>query len=776
MSPLKNKTPNKLKNLLKRASFYAIACIVICVTLLILLVRIGAFGKLPNDLDLKQIKNNTATEVFSVDNKLLGRYYYQNRTNANIVDIPKAFKDALVATEDVRYYKHRGVDFRSTVRVLIKSVILHRDAGGGSTISQQLAKNLFPRKRHGALTMAVAKVREIFIARRIEKLYSKEEILELYLNTVSFGENTFGIETAAITYFNKKPKNLKLEESAMLVGLLKANTSYNPRIHKEAALLRRNVVLDQMVKYDYLDLQIADSLKKTPIILDYRKLTHTRGPAPYMREHLRLKVREILKDAKKPDGSEYNLYADGLKIYTTINANMQFYAEQAVREHLAAVQKIFDRHWKGREPWRKNLNLAMPQIKSSTAYKRLIDRGMNHKQAIKTMRIKHKTTIFDWQNKEKSVEMSSLDSVLHHFKTLQAGFLAMNGYNGDILAWVGGADYKYFQFDHVISKRQVGSTFKPIVYATAMENGVSPCQLYANDSVVYEEYDNWTPVNSDGKYGGFYSVKGALANSVNTVSVKLLLEKGIDSVIHLAKAMGINAELPEFPSLALGTGEVSLYEMVQAYSVILNRGQKIEPRIIRRIEDAQGNIIYTDPAHGPGGQVLSKDAANKVLAMMQGTVDRGTAKSLRTTYGFTSEFAGKTGTTQNHSDGWFIGMSPTIVVGAWVGGDSPVVRFRNLTYGQGGYTALPIYAKFFSKLYRDPVYKYLKAASFNIPQKVQEELDCEDFSDKGEGIVFDISKIKETGVGEFIKGIFGRKKRNKKRNARHGYDKDTLGQ
>lgn len=752
-------TTYSFKRILKKLVLYSFLAGVIILLIFISLVRIGAFGKLPNEIDIKQINNNTATEVFSVDNKLLGRYYYQNRTNATLAEIPEELINALVATEDVRYFKHKGVDFRSTIRVIIKSILLFdKSAGGGSTITQQLAKNLFPRKNYGVFTLPVAKVKEIIIARRIENIYTKDEILIMYLNTVSFGENTYGIETAALVYFNKTPQELRLEEAAILIGLLKANTSYNPRIHKEAAIKRRNVVLNQLSKYKYISKTESDSIKSLPVKLNYRKLTHNEGPAPYLREHLRHKVTEILKDARKPGGSTYNLYADGLRIYTTVNFNMQNYAEESVKEHMSALQKVFDAHWKGKEPWHKNNAVADLQIKQSKKYSSLVNTGASHAEAIEAMKVKHQTEIFDWNGTIDTL-VSSLDSVLHHFKTLQTGVLVMNAYSGDILAWVGGSDYRFFQFDHVLAKRQAGSTFKPIVYSSALEQGISPCKFYENDSVVYESYDDWTPQNANGKYGGFYSVKGALANSVNTVSVKLLMESGIDSTIQLAKAMGVVSDLPRVPSLALGVGEVSLYEMVQSYCVILNKGYAVNPRLIRRIEDANGNIIYSDPAHPLGDSVISKETAQRILAMMQGTVNHGTAKSLRTVYKLQNELAGKTGTTQNHTDGWFIGMNPNLVVGVWVGGDSPVVRFRNLGYGQGGYTALPIYAKFYQKLYKDPLYKYLQNASFNIPQAIYNDLNCENFSEnkKVENFYFEV--FKEKGIGEFIKGIFGKKTR-----------------
>ncbi|MBN1116623.1 MAG: transglycosylase domain-containing protein [Bacteroidales bacterium] len=761
MKPPTTKLSKKQKKLILKILLYGLISGIALFFIFILFIRIGAFGKLPTEAELKQIKNNTATEIITVDNKLLGRFYYQNRTNALLDEIPSELIDALIATEDVRFFSHNGVDTRSTFRVLIKSILLfNKSAGGGSTLTQQLAKNLFPRKSFGILTIPVVKTKEIIIAKRIEKMYSKHEILELYLNTVPFGENTYGIETASIVFFNKKPKELQIQETAMLVGILKANSHYNPHNNPEAALKRRNVVISQMVKYKYLTKIEADSLKSLPLELNFRKLTSIEGPAPYFREHLRHEAKKILEKYSKPDGTPYNLYADGLKIYTTLNYTMQNYAEEAVQVHMSKLQETFNKHWKGKEPWKKDPSLAKQQIKQSRIYKNLINSGLTDEQAIEKMKEKHSTTVFSWEG-DRDTTMSSFDSVLYHFQTLQTGVLIMNGFNGDVLAWIGGSGFKYFQYDHVKAKRQVGSTFKPLVYASAIENGKDPCKFYANDSVVYENYDNWTPENSGEGYGGYYSMKGALAHSINTVSVKVLLETGIDSTIRLAKKMGIKSNLPEVPSLALGTGEVSLYEMVSAYSCFINKGRKVEPRLIRRIEDSEGHVIYANKTHTPGDSVMSVETARTILAMMQGTVDRGTASSLRSVYGFNSEFAGKTGTTQNQTDGWFIGMNPNLVVGVWVGGDNPAVRFRTSTYGQGAYAALPIFANFFQKLYKHPVYKYLSNASFQIPEHTYRQLDCVDFREEEMDIFEEFFKIREDDIGDFIKRIFSRKKKKK---------------
>jgi len=764
---VKKKERRNPKKIVIKGFISLVILLFVLIILFVGTVRLGMFGEFPPDKALKQIHHNTATNIYSVDNKLLGRYYLQNRTNELLDDIPESFLEALVATEDVRFYTHKGIDYRSMTRVFVKTILLaDRGSGGGSTITQQLAKNLYPRQNFGFLTLPVAKVKEIFIARKLEEFYEKDEILELYLNTVSFGENTWGIETAALIFFNKEPSTLKIEESALLVGLLKANSNYNPRRNEKAALTRRNVVLSQMYKYGYLNKEECDSLKQLPIQLNYHRLTHDEGLAPYFREHVRQECLKILETKKKPDGTKYNLYTDGLKVYTTLNAQMQKFAEKAMKKHLEKLQQEFERDWQGRAPWEKNVLLAKLQIEQSEPYQLLKSKGLSDTEVLEAMKDKRYTRIFTWDG-EKDTLISPLDSVMHHFKMLQSGFLAMNGTNGDILAWVGGIDYRYFKYDHVKSKRQTGSIIKPVVYASALERGVEPCDFYKNDSVVYADYDNWTPGNSDGEYGGYYSVKGALANSVNTISVKLLLEAGIDSTIHLARQMGIQSSLPETPSLALGTGDASLLEMLQVYSVFINQGARVNPRVIRRIEDADGNLVYTDPVHEPGDSVLSKKTAQKMTQMMKGVVDRGTANGLRTIWKFESELAGKTGTTQMNTDAWFIGMNPKIIVGTWVGGDSPVVRFRNAVYGQGAYSALPVCAYFFQDIFNDPTYNYLKTLSFNLPDSLKSAFDCNDFEESVKIRFKDVLEKEDVSIGDFIKNLFKRDKKKTK-------EKDTI--
>jgi penicillin-binding protein 1A len=749
------------RNLIFRILIYFFSAGIILTFLLFLTVYFGGFGSVPDQDELKQIRNYTASEIYSSDNYLLGRYYVENRTNTSIERVPEFLIKALIATEDARFYDHQGVDTRSTIRVLVKSILLfNRNSGGGSTITQQLAKNLYRRKNFGFLTIPVAKIREILIALRLEKVYTKSEILQLYLNTVPFGDNTFGIETAALVYFNKQTQELLPQESAVLVGLLKGNSYYNPRTHKDAARERRNVVLNQMVRYHYLSKDDANALKALPVSLNYRKIKHDEGPAPYFREYLRKWLDKWADENPKSDGSKYNIYTDGLIIYTTIDYRMQSYAERAAAQHMKQLQKEFDAHWRGKEPWKHDIMLAKSAIVESQRYKILEKKKLGSDELFTELKKPVNTKIFTWEG-EKTTRLSPLDSILHHFAMLQTGMISMESRTGFIKAWIGGIDFRYFKYDHVTSKRQAGSTFKPVVYAAALKHGFSPCDYFANDSVVYTEYDNWMPRNADRTYGGYYSMKGALAHSVNTVSAEIFMETGAREVVELAHNMGIESDLPEVPSLSLGTGEVSLLEMVRAYSVFVNKGYRIEPIIIRRIEDHQGNVIYTRTIEESDEPILSEKTCQQMLAMLEGVVNRGTASGLRTIYGITSHIAGKTGTTQNQTDGWFIGVTPDLITGIWVGGDNPVVRFRNITYGQGSYMAMPIFARYMQKLYSDPVFNGLKSSVFNIPDEILATLDCDDYREKEFDSLKEVLEKTEESIGDFIRRIFSKKKRKK---------------
>ena len=487
-------------------------------------VKWGLFGALPTKQAIADFQNNTASEVYSEDSVLLGKFFIQERTNVSFEDISPNVINALIATEDVRFYQHDGVDRRSLLRVFVKTLLLQDESsGGGSTITQQLAKNIFSRKDYGILTIPVVKTKEAIIARRIEEVYSKEEILALYLNTVPFGENAFGIETASERFFSTSPAKLTLPQAAVLVGMLKATTTYNPRTNPERSTARRNVVLSQMVRYHFLKPQEGDSLKKLPIELHYQYLSHNEGLATYFREHLRQQLLKWCESRNKPDGSPYNLYTDGLKIYTTINSKMQHYAEQATREHMASLQEEFYEHWKDRRPWYRDEGALLKAIYKTKRYKELKESGLTEEEIQEEFKKPVKMKIFSWKGEEE-VSMSPLDSIKHYLYFLNTGFMAMNPHNGHIKAWVGGINHKYFQFDHVNAKRQVGSTFKPFVYAAALESGVKPCDYISNERKVYEEFDNWSPQNADNKYEGFYSMEGGLTESVNTISVNLIMQ------------------------------------------------------------------------------------------------------------------------------------------------------------------------------------------------------------------------------------------------------------
>ncbi len=695
--------------------------------LFVMFVYLGLFGSLPNYAELSKIKQNSASEVYSVDGKLMGRYYVQNRITIDNKDISKYVKSALVATEDSRFFEHEGVDFVSLGRVMVKSILLgDKSQGGGSTISQQLAKNIYPRKRLSFLTLPVGKTKEIFIASRLEKIYTKEEILTLYLNTVPFGENIYGIETASQRFFSKRSKYLNPAESAILVGMLAANTRYNPHRNPELSRKRRDVVLYRMREHGDLTTEQVKKYSAQPVKTKYRKIDRNTGIAPYFRSHVATKIKAILKEEY---GDEFNLYADGLRITTTINSTLQRYAEEAVRMQMKRLQQEFNRHWKGREPWENSPDIYINKLTRSARYKRLKASGRSVNDIMKEMEKSVSMKIFTYDG-EKSVTMSPVDSVKYYLKLLNTGFVAINPHNGHILAWVGGIDHKTFQYDHVTSRRQVGSTFKPIVYTAAMKGGMEPDTYISNERRVYESYKNWSPENHDGEYDGYYSLKGGLVNSVNTISAEVIIRTGVSEVVELAEEMGITSPIPKVPSIALGTAELSLLEMVRAYATFPNYGKPVETVEILKIEDRRGNILWEQERSVEEEQVYDDRVAFSIIDMMRGVVERGTGKGLRNTFGLKSEMGGKTGTTQNNSDGWFIGFTPGIVAGAWVGNDNPAIHFRSTYLGQGAHTALPIFARFMQKTERNPeFYDYTAGSFYPLPHNLAMQLSVPDFSE-----------------------------------------------
>ena len=693
----------------------------------------GFFGELPTYGELSRIQNHIASEVYSDDDVLLRKYYVENRVNADFDEIPLPIIHALVATEDARYFEHSGIDFWAWGRVMVKSILLQNESGGGgSTISQQLVKNLYGRREYVAFSMMVNKLKETFIARRLEKIYSKEDLLKLYLNTVPFGDNIFGIKVAAQHFFSKAPRDLTIEEGAVLIGMLKANSFFHPVRYPDRALQRRNVVLQQMTKYGYLTPEKRDSLTLIPLVIKSSDI-EARQSALYFTEHLRLEVNQLLKNYKKENGESYDLYRDGLKIYTTIDSRLQRYAEKAVNEHLADLQLAYYKEWKTGTPWKKKQVLT-DAIEQSARYQALKRKGYPAAVIDSIFQDSIDMTVYHWKDGGTiRRRLSPLDSIKYYLTLLNAGFLAMEPQTGALKAWVGGVNYQHFQYDHVKSRRQVGSIFKPIVYAQALRKGVLPCEYTENQLVTYVNYNDWQPSNSNNKYGGVYSMEGALTHSVNTIAVDMLLRAGMDSVQWLAEKMGMDGDIPIVPSMALGTMNGSLYDMIQVYGTFLNDGRRPEHYYIKRIENNQGKTIATfDPPQNTDIEpVLSAQHARMMIEMLTAVVDSGTARRLRYEYGLYQKIAGKTGTTQNHADGWFIGMIPNLVAGAWVGGELPVIHFKTLHRGQGAHTALPIWGKFMQQVNKDAQFSSWRKQAFKkLNADMEAYLNCPPFLDE----------------------------------------------
>jgi penicillin-binding protein 1A len=699
---------------IKKWSLRSLAVLILLPFIFFLLVYFGAFGKLHSKEELKNIQNYLATDVYSEDGKVLGKYYWENRSITDYKHIPHFLVETLIATEDARFYEHNGVDTKGLLRVFFKSLLMgNKNSGGGSTIGQQLAKNLFKRQSYGILTMPVNKIKEAIYAVRFNSVYTQDEILALYLNTVAIGEDTYGVKNAALRFFSKAPDSLTIEEGAVLIGMLKSPTLFNPRLHPDKSLVRRNVVINNLAERGYIQQEIADSLKQIPLNLHYKNTGMYGDVAPYFLIHTEQLATTILDTVRKENGEKYNIYTDGLKIYTTIDYQLQQHAVEAMQKHMKDLQKLFDNYYKNSNPWGRKSSVISNAVKSSKRYKALVEAGVKEEEIAKIFKQKNELEIFDWDGGHKT-SLSPLDSIKYYMKVLHTGFLAMDPFNGNIKVWVGGNDYNFFQYDHVTSTRQVGSTFKPIVYATAIEQGMSPCEYVKNEQHVYEQFENWSPGNADGKYGGKYSMKGALENSVNVVSVEVLLRAGIDNVIRTAKNMGIKSNIPAVPSIALGVADISLLEMVKAYCAFPNGGKSVEPVYITRIENAEGKVLYKAPKANKSKTVFSKQTAYYITEMMKGVVNEGTASRLRGTYHLQGEMAGKTGTTQSQADGWFIGYTPGLVAGAWVGADNPAVHFNSTFYGQGASMALPIWAYFMQKCKADPETKKIVNGNFNF--------------------------------------------------------------
>jgi penicillin-binding protein 1A len=706
----------------------------------------GLFGPLPDFKSLENPKSELASELYSADGVLMGKYFVENRSPVEYEQISPNVINALVATEDVRFERHSGIDFKATLS--IPWYVLKGDPKGSSTLSQQVAKNLYRTRGDETmgslghvpgLNMLIIKTKEWITAINIEQNYTKREIIRMYLNTVDFGSNAFGIRTAARTYFRKEPHELSIAESALLVGVLKSTTFYNPIRNPNNAFSRRNTVLAQMQKYGYLSEEEFGKLKQIPIakmVAEYEVENHNKGMATYFRSYIQ---NELIQWCRERNLS---LYRDGLRIYTTIDSRMQRYAEEAVVEHMSDVQKRFNTYWKGRNPWRDEFNKEIPNFIENVArrthrFRSLKERYGDDEDSIWiVMKKPVKMRVFTWKG-EKDTTMNPMDSIRYYKRFLHTGLMAMNPENGEIKAWVGGIDFKYFQYDHVKQgRRQPGSSFKPIIYTAAIDNGFTPCTQVTDATVTFPRDENgkaYTPQNSDGPPSGeMMTLRRAIGRSVNTVSAHLVYKLGATTIVDYARNLGITSPLEAVPSIALGTPDVSMYELLGVYSTFVNSGFWTQPKYITRIEDRKGNVLWEVPT--TTRQALSEETAYTMVHMLKGPIEEpgGTARGLyryKFTFKGNTEVGGKTGTTQNNSDGWFVGITPKLVAGVWVGGDDRSIHFRGKD-GEGGRIALPEFGLFMDKVFADselaPEYKNTK---FKRPKNLSISLDCNVYQD-----------------------------------------------
>lgn len=711
---------------------------------------------MPRFEELENPETNLATEIFSSDGETLGKYYSENRTPIKYEDLPDHLVQALVATEDERFHKHAGIDARGTIR----AAVYLGERGGASTITQQLAKQLFTEDvSTNFVGRVLQKFKEWIIAIRLERQYTKEEIITMYFNKHDFVYQAVGIRSAAKIYFNKEAKDLNVEESAVLVGMLVNAAYYNPMRRPELVEQRRNVVLSQMEKNGFLTEEEEDSLQAMPMKIEFTPQGHDDGIATYFRVYLQGFMGEWIKNNPKPDGSQYNIYRDGLKIYTSIDSRMQKYAEEAVEMHMSKLQKEFNRQNKNNKtaPFRDIdesevegiINSAM---KVSDRWRKMEAQGKTTEEIRNSFNKETEMRVFSWSGVKDTI-MTPRDSILYYKSFLNAGLLSMTPQTGEVKAWVGGIDFKHFKYEHVKqARRQVGSTFKPFVYATAIDQlKLSPCDTMPRNYFTIEagkhgNQNDWSPRNSDNEYSGMLSLKSALAQSVNTISARLIDKTGTGPVIEMLKKLGVDTRnIPEVPSIALGTADMSLYEMVSAYATFVNEGVYVKPMIVSRIEDKNGTVLYQ---HVPETRdVLSPESAYVTVNLMEGVTQNGSGQRLRGTwaggsehykravtgypYDFKNPIAGKTGTTQNQSDGWFMGMVPNLVTGVWVGGEDRSVHFPGITYGQGATMALPIWGIYMKKVYAD---KNLDVSSgeFPRPENLSIELNCYSYGERNE--------------------------------------------
>ena len=714
------------------------------------LASIGKFGEMPDFRQLENPKTNFASEIISSDNQILGKYYFNdNRTPVDYDEINIETVNALIATEDERFYSHPGIDLKATVR----AIVFLNTRGGASTISQQLARQLFVGVRSRNILQAIGqKIKEWVIAVELEKQYTKEEIITMYLNIYDFGYYGDGIKSASNIYFSKEPIDLKIEESAMLVGMLQNSSLYDPIRRPEITKKRRDLVLMQMAKNNYISEKDKDSLQSIPLELNYTPQSHRQGLATYFRSYLRGFMKDWTENNLKKDGSKYNLYVDGLKIYTTINSKMQRYAEESVKEHMINLQKEFfiQNDTVSSAPFTdleedQEEAIMKRAMRRSERWRKSKLGGKTNDEIEESFNVPTNMTVFTWDGDVDTL-MSPIDSIRYYKHFLRAGMMSMNPKNGHVMAWVGGIDYRNFQYDHVmLSKRQIGSTFKPFLYATAIDQlKLSPCDMLPDLIHCIEPYkygnpEPWCPTNSSDKYGGMRTLSNALANSKNTISAQLIDKVGPRPVANLARNLGVSSNIPNVPAIALGTPDLSVYEMVGAYGAFANKGIYVKPIMVTKIEDKNGTIVYQSKPETR--DVLSEESSYVTLKLLEGVTKFGSGARLRHDipedernyvyknvvtgypYKFDNAIAGKTGTTQNQSDGWFIGMVPNLVTGVWVGGEDRSVHFKEIAYGQGATMSLPIWGLFMKKCYEDEELQVSKE-DFEEPEVLSIELDC----------------------------------------------------
>lgn len=740
----KNNQSNKDVNYYKKKFWRVFAYTLLGILAFFLFASWGLFGSMPSFEDLENPDSNLATEIISSDGVVIGKYFKTNRSQLKYSDLPKNLVEALVATEDARFYEHSGIDGRGTLR----AVFSLGTNGGASTLTQQLAKQLFHGEGSKFLPFRIVqKIKEWIIAIRLERQYTKNEILAMYCNVYDFGNYSVGVSSAAQTYFSKDPKDLTVDESAILVGMFKNSGLYNPVRNPEGVKNRRNVVLSQMAKAKMISESEKERLQQLPITLKFKLESHREGMATYFREYLRDYMKKWVTENKKPDGSDYDIYKDGLKIYTTIDSRMQMYAEEAVSAHMQNLQQQFFMEMKTNKnaPFvnitqAETDRIMMQAMKNSVRWAQMKEMDKSEDDIIASFKVKTKMRVFTWKG-ERDTVMTPLDSIRYYKHFLQSGLMAMEPQTGAIKAWVGGINYKYFQYDHVgQGARQVGSTFKPFVYATAIEElNMSPCDSILDGPFMIHKgrhhvTEDWEPRNSDNRYRGMVTLKQALAASINTVSAKLIDRTSPEAVVDLTRKLGVKTEIPVQPSIALGAVDITVEDMVAAYSTFANQGVYVKPQFLSRIENKSGEVIYEPIPESH--DVLNKDIAFAVIKLLQGVTETGSGARLRTSgggsgdnrwtgypYMFKNAIAGKTGTTQNQSDGWFMGMVPNLVTGVWVGCEDRSARFKSLTYGQGATAALPVWGYFMKKCYADPALQVSKS-EFERPANLSIKVDC----------------------------------------------------